>query len=273
MSLRRGLPNQSLGGAVLVAATMTAAALGASGSDAAAVTAASAASASPASDASPTTPSAVGQVETLADADGPYAWRVRGPDGRWALPVGDAVLLQEAWWTPLRPLVALPGPRPDQAMLRRIRAQVAPSATRRLPDRLYDVAIGDVTLDGSPEVAIAHRRPFRRTFINITRPRGAWTDRYGLSAHLGLYRPHAVSPIWVAGTLTRPVVKLAACDGALGVAYGSLHRPGIVETSAWRWVVFGFLPAETLPGRGTPVCVDIDGDGRTEPAITERSAS
>ena len=79
--------------------------------------------------------------------------------------------------------------------------------------------------------------------------------------------------IWVAGTLTRPVVELAACNGALGVAYGSLHHRGIVETSAWQWAAFGFLPAEPLPGPGTPICVDIDGDGRTEPAITERSVS
>ena len=66
--------------------------------------------------------------------------------------------------------------------------------------------------------------------------------------------------------------RVAACDGALAVAYGKLDGPGIVETSAWRWVVFGFLPVEPLPGPGTPTCVDIDGDGRTEPAIMERSA-
>ena len=76
----------------------------------------------------------------------------------------------------------------------------------------------------------------------------------------------------MAGTLVRPVTAVAACDGALAVAYGRLDGPGTVETSAWRWVVFGFLPVEPLPGPGTPICVDIDGDGRTEPAIMERSA-
>jgi hypothetical protein len=157
-------------------------------------------------------------------------------------------------------------------MLRTIRDKVAPAATRRLPDRLTDVSIGDVTLDGVPDVAISHRRPFQRTYINVTRPRSAWADTHGLSAHVGLYRPADMSEIWVAGTLVRPVTALAACDGALAVAYGKLDDPGTVETGAWRWVVFGFLPVEPLPGPGTPICVDIDGDGRTEPAITERSA-
>ncbi len=77
--------------------------------------------------------------------------------------------------------------------------------------------------------------------------------------------------IWVAGTLVAPVVELAACDGALAVAYGRMRKPGTVETGAWRWVVFGLLPTEPLPGPGTPICVDIDGDGLTEPAIIERS--
>ena len=65
---------------------------------------------------------------------------------------------------------------------------------------------------------------------------------------------------------------IAACDGALAVAYGTLDGRRTLATSAWRWVVFGFLPVEPLPGQGTPTCVDIDGDGRTEPAIMERSA-
>ena len=80
-----------------------------------------------------------------------------------------------------------------------------------------------------------------------------------------------MSEIWVAGTLVRPVYEVAACNGALAVAYGKLDKPRTVETGAWRWVVFGFLPVEPLPGPGVPICVDIDGDGRTEPAIKERS--
>lgn len=213
-------------------------------------------------------------TEVLSDANGPYAQRTRGADGRWALPTGDAVLIHEAWWTPLRPLdaVIVPGAAPDAATVERIRERVAPAATRRLPDRLTAATLGDVTLDGEADLVISFRRPFERNFINITRPRRAWADEHGLSAHVGLFRPDDLSQIWVAGTLTRPVIELAACDGALAVAYGRLRQPGTVETGAWRWVVFGFLPVEPLPGPGTPTCVDIDGDGRTEPAIIERSA-
>lgn len=213
-------------------------------------------------------------AEVLADDAGPYAWRVRRPDGRWVRPEGDAVLIDEGWWTPLRPLVAVQAPDPtsDRQTLRRIRADVAPTATRRLPDRLTHAALGDVTLDGTVDLVLSFRRPFHRNLINMTRPRKAWTDEHGLSAHVGIYRPDDLSKIWIAGTLVRPVVDLAACDGALAVAYGTLDEPGTVATDAWRWAVFGFLPVEPLPGPGTPICVDIDGDGRTEPAITGRSA-
>jgi hypothetical protein len=213
------------------------------------------------------------QTETLSDDGGPYATRTRGPDGRWLLPVGEAVLLEEAWWTPLRPLadVAVEPARPDPETLRTVRARVAPAARAGMPDRLTAIALGDVTADGETDLAISFWRPFRPTGINLTRPRRAWVDAHGHSAHLGLYRPGDVYRIWVAGTLVAPVVELAACDGALAVAYGRFDRPGTVETGAWRWVVFGFLPTEPLPGPGTPICVDIDGDGRSEPAIIERS--
>lgn len=221
----------------------------------------------------PAAPPSAPVVETLRDAAGAYAVRERSPDGRWALPDGDAVLIDETWWTPLRPLVAMPGQRPDRELRRAIRAQIAPPASKRRPDRLMAVSLGDVDADGRVELVTAHRRPFRRTFINATRPRRHWQDRHGLSAHVGVYRPDDLSEIWVAGTLPRPVVDLAACDGALAVAYGRLDSPGTIATGAWRWVVFGFLPVEPLAGPGRPICVDIDGDGRTEPAITGRSES
>jgi hypothetical protein len=219
-----------------------------------------------------------GHIEVLSDAQGLYAYRVRGPDGRWVLPTGDAVLLDEAWWTPLRPLVEV-GPGTDaQGVVRTVpRRRLAerltpPWARAGERARLTAVTVGDLTQDGEPELVVSFRRPFRRTFINVTRPRRVWTDRQGLSAHLGLYRPDDLSEIWVAGTLTRPVAAVAACDSVLAVAYDRLDDASIVETGAWRWVVFGFLPVEPLPGPGIPVCVDIDGDGRTEPAIMERSA-
>jgi hypothetical protein len=209
-------------------------------------------------------------VELRSDDAGEYAYRVRGADGAWRLPEADAVLLDEAWWTPLRPLHPVPAPAPDAALLERVRDEIVPAREPRRPDRLTDLALGDVTADGVPELVLSFRRPFRRTAINITRPRRAWTDEHGLSAHVGLYRPGDLSEVWVAGTLTRPVTELAACQGALGVGYGTFDGQGTRETDAWRWVVFGFLPVGALPGPGTPICVDIDSDGRTEPAIIGR---
>jgi hypothetical protein len=215
--------------------------------------------------------SAVPLTEVHSDPRGASASRAARESPRSSLPAGDAVLLHETWWTPLRPLEPVAAPRPDPGTIRRIRERIAPGATGRRPDRLTDVTIGDVTQDGEPELVVSFRRPFRRNLINVTRPRRAWVDRHGLSAHLGLYRPDDLSEIWVAGTLVRPVVAVAACDGALAVAYGEMDGNTTIATGAWRWVVFGFLPVEPLPGPGIPTCVDIDGDGRTEPAITGRS--
>jgi len=214
-----------------------------------------------------------GQIEILSGAAGPLGYRVLDRAGEPRLPRGPAVLLDERWWSPLRPLAELKveAPQPDPVTLESVRAQVAAAATRRTPDRLTAVGMGDIDGDGETDLVLSFRRPFRRTAINITRPRRAWVDAQGDSAHVGLYRPADLDSIWVAGTLVAPVVELAACDGALAVAYGRMRKPGIVETGAWRWVVFGFLPTEPLPGPGTPTCVDIDGDGLTEPAIIERS--
>ena len=129
--------------------------------------------------------------ETLVDEAGPYATRTRGADGRWLLPSGDAVLIDEAWWTPLRSLGAhaVEPVQPDRATVRGVRATVAPAASSRVPDRLHAVALGDVTADGQLDLVVSFRRPFRDTLINSTRPRRFWTDGYGDSAHLGLYRP------------------------------------------------------------------------------------
>jgi hypothetical protein len=80
-----------------------------------------------------------------------------------------------------------------------------------------------------------------------------------------------LSEIWVAGTVIQPVRRLAACTGALAVAYSTLGRSRVAATSAWRWQGFAFLPLPELPGRGKPTCIDIDRDGRSEAAIMERS--
>ncbi|MEX1297284.1 MAG: hypothetical protein AB1Z67_14065 [Candidatus Limnocylindrales bacterium] len=201
-------------------------------------------------------------AEVISDGHGPVAYRLPAPRGGWYLPEGDAVLIDEGWWTPMRPLPTVEG-RPTALsadLLDGIRGT-----------RLTAWSMGDITLDGTDELVVSFRRPFKRNHINRTRPRRVWVDEEGLSAHLGLYRPSDLSEVWVAGTLVSPVVDVAACDGGVAVAYGELDDPAVTESSAWRWVVFGFVPMEPLPGPGTPTCVDIDRDGRTEPAITGRS--
>lgn len=203
-------------------------------------------------------------AEVISDADGPVAYRVPGHGGDWRLPPADAVLIDESWWTPVRPL----SPATEQPIELRHDLLDEIRGTR-----LTAWSVGDVTLDGQAELVVSFRRPFKRNDINVTRPRSAWVDDEGLSAHLGLYRPGDLSEVWVAGTLVSPVVAVAACDGGLAVAYGELDKPGITETGAWHWVVFGFVSMRPLPGPGTPTCVDIDGDGRTEPAITGRSGA
>ncbi len=223
-------------------------------------------------------PAQVTVIEVLGDATGIVAYRTGllelTPDElrvpTWWQPGhgADAVALDGAWWIlgPTRladePLAS---PGPDHLRARLERDPV--SAMRRL----VDVSAGDVTGDGTPVIALSFRRPYRRTLLNASLPRRSWTDADGLSAHVGLYRVTDLSEVWVAGTLVRPVRRLAACTGALAVAYSTLRRSRIVATSAWRWQGFAFLPLPELPGRGTPTCIDIDRDGRPEAAVRERS--
>jgi hypothetical protein len=226
----------------------------------------------------PATPTQVTVIEVLGGVTGIVAHRTGSleltPDElrlpSWRLPGNgvDAVALDGAWWSlgPTRAAAEpLASPPPDHLRARLVQDRV--SAMRRV----VDVSVGDVTGDGTPEVAISFRRPYRKTLLNASMPRRFWTDDDGLSAHVGLYRMTDLSEIWVAGTLVRPVRRLAACTGALAVAYSTLRRPRVVATSAWRWQGFAFLPLPELPGRGTPTCIDIDSDGRSEAAMIERS--
>jgi hypothetical protein len=203
----------------------------------------------------------------------PAGERLDAADVEWRLPAGDAVYLRDEWWSPLAPL-DLPASRdPDPAAIAAIRGGIAPADDGRGRDRLYQARLGDVDADGRDDLVVAFRRPFQRTFINMTRPARAWRDAAGMSAHVGVYDPATIRPRWVAGTLVRPVVDIAVCDGAVAVAYGRLDRRGVVETGAWRWQGFGFIVSEPLAGGGEPACVDVDGDGRSEPAIVGREGS
>ncbi len=206
-------------------------------------------------------------LEIVAGRDGVVAYGVgttQHRDGRvhfrgWRAPKGGAVSIDGDWFG----LVGAPA----------VAANVEPNA---LPDRagwdFVDATVGDVTGDGVPEVVAAFRRPFAPTDVNASLPRSSLVDAQGRSAHVGLFRPDDLGSIWVAGTLTRPVGAVAACDGWLAVAYTGLNDPAVVATGAWRWGGFGFLTSPDLPGPGVPSCADVDLDGRLDPIVIERSS-
>lgn len=217
-------------------------------------------------------------VEVLGGAQGVTAWRrgdlapspteLRLPAWRLPEPGVDAVALDGAWWS-LVSWAAAQAEMTAAPSIPGIRSRLAREPVSGMR-RFVDASIGDVTGDGEPDLAVSFRRPFRRTLLNVSRPREAWVDRAGMSAHVGLFRPGDLSSIWVAGTLLRPVHRLAACTGALAVAYSTLRRPKVVAATAWTWQGFGFLPMPELPGGGRPTCIDLDHDGRPDAAIIER---
>ncbi|MBI4172189.1 MAG: CapA family protein [Actinobacteria bacterium] len=204
-------------------------------------------------------------VEVLAGPDGVRAFRigfaehVAGPPrfSGWRPPRASAVALGGAWWTLARPVAPVAAERPR--------------TLTGFEGDVVDAALGDPNGDGRPDVVIAFRRPFSPTHVNALLPRERLVDAGGRTAHVGLYRPGDLRPRWVAGTLLRPVVAVAACDQALAVAYSTLDDPAVVGTGAWRWGGFGFTPLADLPGPGAPACADIDGDGRLDPVVLERS--
>jgi hypothetical protein len=70
----------------------------------------------------------------------------------------------------------------------------------------------------------------------------------------------------------RPVTAVAPCDGAIAVAYSTLEDTVTVGAGAWRWGGFGFVPLPDLPAAGDPACADVNGDGRLDPLVLERSS-
>jgi len=202
-------------------------------------------------------------LEVLAGADGVRAFRIGSARSTaplqflgWRTPHGDAVALAGEWWSLARPV------RPAAAR--------RPRSLAGFEGEIVDAALGDVVGGGGEQLVVAFRRPFHPTNVSALVPLRMLVDPRGLAAHVGLYRPRDLHPLWVAGTLLRPVAAVAACDGGIAVAYSTLESDAIVGTGAWRWGGFGFLTLPELPGRGVAACANLD--GRLDPVVLERSS-
>jgi len=206
-------------------------------------------------------------LEVLVGSDGVRAYRV----GRtvaaapasflgWKTPRSDAVALAGGWWTLAHNVKPAPIVRPRNMVRFKAKGKVTAAA------------IGDAEGGGGRQLVVSFRRPFRPTNVNVLIPRRKLLDKHNLTAHLGLYRPRDLRPLWVAGTMLRPVAGLAVCDGSLAVAYSTLNNTSVTGSGSWEWNGFGFSPLADLPGFGKPACADVDGDGRLDPLILERSS-
>ena len=201
-------------------------------------------------------------LEVLAGKGGVRAYRVGAATAyppvrflHWQLPRGDAVAVARGWWQIVRPVQP-------------VVPQRAPSLSR-FPGTVLAASVGDAEASGTRQLVVAFRRPYRPTNISAYVPRSALVDRHGLTAHVGVYRLGDLAPLWVAGTLLRPVSAVAACRGAVAVTYTELNSPRVVGTGAWLWSGFGFSSLPMLPGLGTPACANVD--GVLDPVVLGRS--
>jgi hypothetical protein len=207
-------------------------------------------------------------LEVMVDRSGVIAHRIGATDHAdlrvrfdgWSLPDGDAALVQGEWWTLDRE------PPPEMSMHR----SAVPAADRFPWGTVVDADVGRVTGDPSPDAVVSFRHrpgphPVRDAMADLQ-----WVDRDGNSAHLGIYRADDLAPVWVAGMVPAPIADVAACDGAVALAYSELEDRAVVATSAAVWHPFGLDAASRLAGTGRPACADVDGDGTTDPVILDR---
>jgi len=207
----------------------------------------------------------VGSVlEVLATPTGVVAYRegvvdmsgLRMEFAGWNPPPGEAVWVDGGWWSPTAPLEALDVPALDQGSFD--------------DGDLLAAGVGDLDGDGITETVVSFRRPFGETLVNQTYQGVDWIDGQGRSAHVGVYETATMTPRWVAGSVPAPVGDLAVCDGGIAVTYTGLDDEAVVGGGVWMWQTFGFVFGPDLAGPGHPACVDVDGDGSSEPAFFGR---
>lgn len=199
-------------------------------------------------------------LEVLVDRDGVVGHRIADTNDRdrrvhfdgWRPPVGDVGLVAGGVWSLDRP--------------------VTPAVTKvefpQLPgSTIHDASAGDLNGDGTDEILIAYRHPFREK-PGEPGPRPL-TDAEGMSAHVGVLDADG-TPIWLSRRPPHPIAGVAACDGAAAFTYASLDDDTVVATGIGRWSGFGFVLAAELPGPGTIGCADVDGDGLLDPVVTGR---
>jgi poly-gamma-glutamate capsule biosynthesis protein CapA/YwtB (metallophosphatase superfamily) len=203
-------------------------------------------------------------LQVLADRSGIIAYRLGATSHRdlrvrwvgWELPEGDAALIAGEWWSLVGDF--------------EVRDKAAPHLESFEWGEVLAVSSGGVTGD-EDEVVVSFRafsgsHPVRDGFPDVQ-----WTDARGRTAHLGIYRKDTMKPVWVAGMVPAPIAGLAACDGALALAYSTLDDPAVFATGAAVWRPVGLVATDMLPGGGQPRCADVDGDGTTEPIILGRA--
>jgi hypothetical protein len=203
-------------------------------------------------------------LQVLADRAGVIAYRMGDTthtDLRvhwvgWNRPQGDAVLIDAEWWHLIRQVRTLPNPE---------------SAIEHFQwGEVLAASDGRVTGVGL-ETVVSFRQLPRQHPVRDGLPDLPWVDAQGMTSHLGIYRAGDLAPIWVAGMVPSRVAKVAACDGAIALAYSGRSEPGVVAASGATWRTFGLDLAEPLPGPGRPGCADVDGDGRSDPVILDRT--
>ena len=201
-------------------------------------------------------------LEVLVGPDGVGAFRTGSTSHHdlrvhftgWNLPEGDAGYLGGAWWELVGSTIAL------QSTIDIVGFPWGDVAA---------AAKGRVTSSDRDEVVVSFRKLSEPHVIRDGQPDVQWIDAQGRTVHLGIYTED-LAALWVASMVPGPIAEVAACDGSVAMAYSGLDSDDIIGTGAAVWRPRELVASDRLPGVGSPSCLDINGDGRTEPVIVNR---